>query len=217
MNKFEKSYSSIDSHTYQFYRNSSLYSFWKLSLDITGHSSNDRTLEAGCGAGITVDFPNSIGIEISKSAKSLASESVNDRIIVGDILVYPFKTKFNVILDSHLAHCLSGVEEIAQYFKRCFDLLESGGHFLLEIMVQPRNLEVDAGFVFNIERSTIEKSGKVHRTVLGAREVEDLLLSFGVKIVYLRVDGNIKFIPYSHRSESLPTDPERMRVICLKE
>ena len=217
MNKFDMTYNTIDSDSYRFSPNLSLLGFWRVAKDIVGASDEDSILEVGCGPGLTLDFINSTGIEISTKALELTESSVKSKIILGDVLHFEFNQIFKVILDSHTAHCLSGAAELSSYFKKCFDLLEFGGHFLLEIMVRPKNLVLDPGYSYNSDSSTIEKSGVIHRTLLDARQIEDLVLECGLKIVYLRVDGNIKFIPYSHRSESLQTDPDRMRVICLKE
>jgi cyclopropane fatty-acyl-phospholipid synthase-like methyltransferase len=217
MNKFDMSYDSINSEGYKFVPNSSLKSFWMLAKGIAGLSDNASTLEVGCGAGLTLDIPKIQGIEISQKAKDLSRDEFTDNIYIGDFLTHRFNENFDVVLDSHMGHCLSSKDELSLYIKKVSNLLNSGGHFLLEIMVRPKNLALDSCFTFNHENSTIEKNGIVHRILLEARDIEDLVLDCGLKIVYLRVDGNIKFIPNSHRSESLPTDPDRMRLICLKE
>lgn len=221
MNSYERIFSNKISSSYKYLPNSSLLSLLELTHKLFIDDSHQEALELGCGTGLTFDFfdshLNSTGLDFSLSAINFAEEDSSSNFICEDILRFKSDKLWDWVFDSHLLHCLIGETQILQYLNTVFNLLRSGGVFSLELMVQTKDAYFDEGYIFNESDSCLYKDKTPVRTILGARAVEDLILSIGFKIVYLRVDENIKFIPIPGRSESFLHDPDRMRIICLKE
>lgn len=216
MNKFDNAYKSVNSESYS--PNCSLIEFFDFASTRYLQSSHTDILEVGCGRGLTLSDSNLdlilSGIEISSEACS----AVNDqRIICADFLEHPFDSCFDLILDSHAAHCLSSVDKLKAYFKKSFETLNQDGLLIIEMMCQHSNFTADSGFSYDKNDYTLKRENIVHRIILPSREIEEIVQASGLKIVYLRVDETLKFIPYSHRSEALPSDPDRLRMICLKD
>ena len=181
----------------------------------------DSAIELGCGGGFllnSVDLSTEFeGLEITKAAVEYLRERYENKVYQSDILSFSSSKSWDLVLDAHLLHCLIGLDDFKKYFQVVERLLNHGGHLLLEVMCHSRAMEFDAGQFFDNESSILYSGERPIRTILTSREIEQIIIESGLKIVYLRVDENIKFIPNSHRSESRPSDPDRLRVICLKE
>ncbi|WP_127715908.1 trans-aconitate 2-methyltransferase [Halobacteriovorax sp. HLS] len=217
MNKYDTAFSNLKSKGYTFTPSDSLIEFCEFYKKSFNTHERPSILELGCGPYLHFYNEGSIGVELSSAAIEMAELSHSERITCSSIFDYQGSGKFDILFDSHLLHCLSSVSEVQKYFEVVSGLLNCGGHFLLECMVKPQRLVVDEGYLFDEDQFTLSHNGLVHRVILPTFELEKIVQACGLKIVYFRVDEKIKFIPYSHRSESLPTDPDRLRMICLKE
>jgi cyclopropane fatty-acyl-phospholipid synthase-like methyltransferase len=219
MTNFDNSYSSIKSGFYS--PNSSLLSFLEFAEDRFLNETHRSVLEIGCGNGLLKNHSdvrfNYSGVELSKTAYELLSNEDRSRVINEDFLTHDFDRTFDLLIDSHMAHCLSSIELLKSYFLKCRDLLNSGGVLLIELMVTHSSFRPDDGYIYDENEFTLKKGDVVHRLVLHSRFIEEIVQQADLKIVYLRVDETLKFIPYSHRSDALVTDPQRLRLICLKE
>ncbi|WP_372653133.1 class I SAM-dependent methyltransferase [Halobacteriovorax sp.] len=222
MEIYEEMYQSLITDSYSFEPNDSLIellNFFKSNfLRGCGEVSY---LEIGCGLGFHVNSKDCNwdveGLELSKSAVVYLSKISKKKVYQSDFLEFRPEASWDLILDSHLLHCTVGVESFKTYFENIFNILNPGGSFLLEVMCSSREMCFDENQFYNDETFILYQDELAIRTILPARDIEKIIIESGLKIVYLRVDEIIKFIPNSHRSESRPTDPDRMRVICLKE
>jgi len=190
-------------------------------MDLFKTENHTKALELGCGAGIIFDHLDfdllACGLDFSETAINFAKRYSDSEFICEDILNFETTRKWDLVLDSHLLHCLIGEEDIKNYLLSVHKLLNFGGVFSIELMVQTKKALFDEGYHYNDRDYCLYKDHIPIRTIFDARKIEELILMEGFKIVYLRVDENIKFIPTTSRSESFTNDPDRMRIICIKE
>ncbi|GEM_PF-3307896 len=222
MHKYNEHYECLISEGYKFIPNESLLGLLDLyKSNFQGDLQVISYLEIGCGLGIHVNSKDSDweveGLELSKSAADHLCKATGCHIYHCDFLEFKPSKSWDLILDSHLLHCTIGIESFKEFFKNVFNILKHGGSFLLEVMCESKEMSFEDNQFFDDETHILYQDNYAFRTILPSRIVEELIIESGLKIVYLRVDEIIKFIPNSHRSESRPTDPDRMRVICLKE
>ncbi|OUR97165.1 hypothetical protein A9Q84_12625 [Halobacteriovorax marinus] len=221
MNLYEKAFSKEISDTYRYIPNSSLLSFAKFTLDKFTNASHKDVLEIGCGAGHIFDHIEtrlaSAGLDLSSSAIDFASANSSAEFICGDFLKLENHRKWDFIFDSHLIHCLIGQKCFEQYLSTAQDLLRSGGILSIELMTRAKRPAFDEGYSFNEFDNCLYRGETPIRSIFDARNIEEMILNSGLKIVYLRVDETLKFIPNPNRSDSYPSDPDRMRIVCLKE
>jgi cyclopropane fatty-acyl-phospholipid synthase-like methyltransferase len=106
----------------------------KLKL-ITTLSSNltkgDTILDFGCGPGIYMkllsDNYNVIGIDVSEDMLQHASQLLpNHKFYQGNFITLPIQEKFKAIYSISVLEYVP-VSQIELFFKKCYDLLESGG------------------------------------------------------------------------------------------
>ncbi|WP_417334940.1 class I SAM-dependent methyltransferase [Halobacteriovorax marinus] len=221
MSFYDHQYSNVLSDSYEYFPNDSLLDLIQLFKRQYPSFVPKKALEVGCGAGLhlvnTFEGLQIDGLDISEGAINYVSKENEGHFYCCDFLNFESERKWDLILDGHLLHCLIGASSFETYFSKVSELLSDKGYLLLEVMCNSRNMDFDEGFYFDERSSVLSDGSKEIRTILTAFEIEQLIQRNGLKIVYLRVDETIKFIPNSIRNESRPSDPDRMRVICLKE
>lgn len=219
---FER-YNNVFSDGYCFYPNESLVDFINFyrSLPLAPELI-ETSLEIGSAGGLhlidTSYFKDVEALDIVPSAAVHFKSNYPNNFYTTCFLDFNTKKKWDFILDAHLLHCLIGKSSFEQYFKKVYQCLVSGGHLVLEVMCESKVMSFDdAKQSFDFSTGVLYDEYGPVRTILPSMLIEKIIIESGLKIVYLRVDEIIKFIPSSHRSESRPNDPDRMRVICLKE
>ena len=219
-------YSSTYNSSYQlngaYERSDNIVSFVKEFSQLEKAKGVD-ILEVGCGRGSLIPALTDglvcgtlKAIDFSSVAIDQAKEYTNKVLFeCEDILFYEDSMKYDLIIDSHLFHCLEGVQALDSYLLKVCNLLKPGGKFFLETMVAGRDFLNFHKENYNDSKLYID--GKFSRTILTNGELESLLLSSGLKITYLYFPQDLKMIPESGRVDPLPSDPDAVRVILEKE
>lgn len=167
----------------------------------TGSGRGGVGLElARLGADVTlVDFSPSA---LEQAKKIFASQGLSVTTVVGDVGLpdVPLEGKFDIIVDSHLLHCLTGNPERSSYLKLVKDHLTDRGIFVAETMVHRKKLFIPDGFMFDQNFTLWQMFGewKPVRKILDSLDLENELISSGLHISYFYYYGQYGFVP--HRS-----------------
>ncbi len=153
---------------------------------------------ARLGAKITlIDF-SSHALEQAK--KIYASEGYEVNVVVGDV-THPdtmFSEKFDLIIDSHLLHCLTHDPDRSSYYKLVSDYLSERGVFIAESMVHRKKLFIPDGFMFD-EKNVLWQMLSVWtpvRRILDSLDLEKELNEARFEIIYFYYYGQYGFIPH---------------------
>ncbi len=155
---------------------------------------------AKLGADVTlVDFSPSA---LAQAESIYASQGLEAKTVVGDV-TFPdvtFPHKFDLIIDSHLLHCLTSDPDRSSYYQLISDHLSLGGVFVAETMVYRKKLFVPDGFMFDELKTLWQMFGKWTpvRRILDSLDLEQELQNAGFKIIYFYYYGQYGFVP--HRS-----------------
>ncbi len=173
-------------------------------------------LLARLGARVTlVDFSPTA---LAQASEVYASEGLEVETVEGDV-VHPDLTlphRFEIIIDSHLLHCLTEDPDRASYYRLISDHLTASGIFVAESMVHRKSLSIPDGFMLD-QRSVLWQllgSWTPVRRILDSLALEEELNSSGFNIVYFYYYGQLGFVP--HRSFlDLPTEilPAAVRLV----
>ena len=174
-------------------------------------------LLARLGAQVTlVDF-SPAGLEQAKNI--YASEGLEVRTVVGDV-THPdlnFSQKFDLIIDSHLLHCITEDPDRSSYYRLIGDYLTSRGIFVAETMVHRKKLFIPDGFMFD-EKNTLwqmfDKWRPVRR-ILDSLDLEKELNHSQFDIIYFYYYAQFGLVP--HRSfMDLPVEilPAAVRMVA---
>ncbi len=158
-----------------------------------------RALELGCGE-------SSVLANVDIDELFLYDKNSYHHNVVHDVLEKFPHNKVDLILDSHLAHCLKDSQDIRKYLSNVHLALNENGHFILEMMI--RNKSFDQ-FIGNQNVPT--------RTILTEREVEALLIQSNFKILYFTIAWGKKFILENHLEQPDKNHPDVLQVICIKK
>ena len=120
------------------------------------------------------------------------------------------------ILDGHYLHCLSSLPEVFQALGTIWHALEFDGLFAGEVMTAHKGLSFDHDLFFNHSESVLYKDDRPIRTILEAREWEQLFNDSGFSIQYFVCQASIKMIPQRERTIAMSGDPECLRFILKK-
>lgn len=117
---------------------------------------------------------------------------------------FPYKDH-DLIIDSHLAHCLRNEQEIIDYFTNCFHSLKEGGFLVSQMMIRSKNFE-------------LHFAGKdtSMRTILNAQRIEKILLEIGFKIEYFYIPYGRRFILENHLDIDERFHPDVLEFIAKK-
>lgn len=180
-------------------------------------------LLAGLGARVTLmDFsPSAL-----KQAKAIfESEGYEVETVVGDV-TFPdteFSHKFDLIVDSHLLHCLTDSPQRTSYYRLVNDYLTERGVFVAETMAHRKKLfvpEIPDGFMFdekNVLWQMLGGSWTPVRKILDSLDLEDELKAAHFEIIYFYYYGQYGFVPHKSFLD-LPSEvlPAAVRFVVRK-
>lgn len=116
--------------------------------------------------------------------------------------------QYDLIIDSHLLHCLSQKPERISYYSFVRDHLSEQGVFLAETMVHRKNMYFPEGFRFDRDEYVLwQNLGEwlPVRKIMDSLDLEVELKKAGFHIHYFYYYGKLGFIPHKHFLD-LPTD-----------
>lgn len=175
---------------------------------------------ARLGARITlVDFsPSAL-----EQAKSLyVTEGLEAQFILADVslpdLVLP--EKYDLMVDSHLLHCLTTDPERSSYLGLVRDYLTDTGIFVAETMVHRKKLFIPDGFMFDQNNVLWQMFGewKPVRRILDSLDLEKEINMAGLHITYFMYYANFGFVPHKSFME-IPSEilPAAVRMVLQKK
>ncbi len=185
-------------------------------------------LEVGCGKGSLFEEIeglrgswNVLGIDISKIAIEAAKKRLaghnNLFFQVSKIEDLEENNIFDVIIDSHVLHCLTDAKDRASYLGSMYKRLRPGGVIYIETMVAHKNLIFEFDQWMDFETCILYQNESPIRSIKEAFELEEEFISHGAKIFYLEVFESLQFIAHSQRSFVNQGDPEVLRALLFKE
>jgi SAM-dependent methyltransferase len=157
-------------------------------------------LLARLGAAVTlVDFSPTA---LAQARDLYAAEGLDVTVVDGDV-THPdmaLSHPFDLIVDSHLLHCLTEDPDRASYYRLVSDHLSPEGIFVAETMVHRKKLFIPDGFMYD-ERAVLWQllgTWTPVRRILDSLVLEEELNSARFNIVYFYYYGQYGFVP--HRS-----------------
>jgi SAM-dependent methyltransferase len=175
---------------------------------------------ARLGANITlVDFsPTAL-----KQAESIfALEGLTPKTIEADLGLPndSIDQKYDLILDSHLLHCITSAPERSSYFKLISDALTDRGIFVAETMVHRKKLFVPDGFMFDQNYVLWQMFGewKPVRKIPDSLDLEKEIIEAGLNISYFYYYGQFSFVPH-RKFMDIPAEvlPASVRMVLQKK
>lgn len=173
-------------------------------------------LLAKLGAKVTlIDFSPSA---LKQAETIFAAEGLEVNTIVADV-THPdieIGIKFDLIVDSHLLHCITEDPDRSSYYRLISDHLTERGIFVCETMVHRKKLHIPDGFMFDERFVLWQMFGKWTpiRRILDSLDLERELQDAQFNIVYFYYYGQYGFVP--HRSfMDLPAEilPAAVRLV----
>lgn len=183
-------------------------------------------LEAGCGDGCQFLFwknkPLSTFIEAfdwSPTAIEIAKERPENEEIkfsVQEATSFHYPQQFDLILDGHLLHCLTEVEDRLKYIQNIHQHLKLGGLFVGETMIEHKNFQLNDVVEVAYAEKVIYYKGEAQRYLADNFEIEHFLLDNGFKIEFFYIPYGLRVVPIPYRDKALSSDPEVVRFIARK-
>lgn len=162
------------------------------------------------GAQVTiVDFSPSA---IEQAEKLFTSEGLTVSSVVADV-THPdlmLEGKFDIIVDSHLLHCLTQDPDRSSYYGLIREHLTPQGIFVAETMVHRKKLFVPDGFMFDSQNVLWQMFGKWTpvRRILDSLDLEAEIKLAHLEIISFFYYGQYAFVPHKEfmdiPSEVLP-------------
>lgn len=189
-------------------------------LEAGGGRGGVGLLLARLGAKITlVDFSPTA---LEQAEKIYALEGYEVKTVKGDV-THPdlaLSQKFDLIVDSHLLHCLTGDPERSSYYRFVTDHLTERGIFVAETMVHRKKLFIPDGFMFDERHVLWQMFGKWTpvRRILDSLDLEKELQEADLNIIYFYYYGQYGFVP--HRSfMDIPAEilPAAVRMVVQRK
>lgn len=175
---------------------------------------------ARLGADLTlVDFSPSA---LEQAGKLFALEGFNPKIIEADVTHpdVPLPEKYDLIVDSHLLHCLITDPERFSYLQLVRDHLKDNGIFVAETMVHRKKLYIPDGFMFDPNNVLWQMFGewKPVRRILDSLDLENEFNKAGFTITYFMYYANYGFVPHPTFME-IPSEilPAAVRMVVQKK
>jgi ubiquinone/menaquinone biosynthesis C-methylase UbiE len=183
-------------------------------------------LEAGCGDGCQYLFwknkPLSTFIEAfdwSETGIEIAKEKAENceiKFSIQDATSFSYPQQFDIILDSHLLHCLTETEDRSKYIKRVYDHLKLQGLFVGETMIEHKNFVLNDAVEVAYAEKVIYYKGEAQRYLASSFEIEEFLINSGFKIEFFYIPYGLRMVPIPYREKALSSDPEVVRFIARK-
>lgn len=153
---------------------------------------------ARLGARVTlVDFSPSA---LAQAEALFAAEGFSVRTVTADV-THPdtsFAEQFDLIVDSHLLHCLTGDADRSSYYQLISDHLADDGIFVAESMVHRKKLFIPDGFMFDEKNTLWQMFGKWTpvRRILDSLDLEAEIKNNGFGIIYFMYYAQYAFVPH---------------------
>lgn len=187
-----------------------------------------KVLELGSGRGGVGLHLAKLGAEItlvdySPSALTQAEiiyalENIPVKTIEGDV-THPdisLNEKYDIIVDSHLLHCLTEDPDRSSYYRLISDHLKPYGIIVAETMVHRKKLFIPDGFMFDERNVLWQMFGKWTpvRRILDSLDLEAELNSAGFDIVMFLYYAQYGFVPHNSFME-IPAEvlPASVRMV----
>lgn len=169
-----------------------------------------KVLETGAGRGGAGLLLKRLGAQVTlidfsptalEQAKQLyANEGFEVETVVGDV-THPdvgFNQKFDIIVDSHLLHCITDDPDRSSYYKLVSEHLSLRGIFVVESMVHRKKLFIPDGFMFDERNVLWQMFGKWTpvRRILDSLDLEKELNEAQFHILYFYYYGQYGFVPH---------------------
>jgi SAM-dependent methyltransferase len=174
---------------------------------------------ARLGAQVTLlDFSPSA---LAQAEKVFALENLSVKAVVGDVARpdVMLEEKFDIIVDSHLLHCLTEDPDRVSYYRLIQDSLVSDGIFVCESMVHRKKLNIPDGFMFDQRNVLWQMFGKWTpiRRILDSYDLENELKSCDFDIKYFIYYGQFAFVPHKDFMD-IPSEvlPAAVRMVLSK-
>ena len=175
---------------------------------------------ARLGADVTlVDFSPSA---LEQASKLFAQEGFTPKIVEADVS-HPDVTlpeKYDLMVDSHLLHCLCFDPERFSYLQLVRDHLKDQGIFVAETMVHRKKLYIPDGFMFDPNNVLWQMFGewKPVRRILDSLDLENEINLSGLHIAYFMYYAQFGFVPHKSFME-IPTEilPASVRMVLQKK
>jgi len=183
-----------------------------------------KALEIGCGSGSLLNevcdkTVNKLCIDNSTSAVLLAKsrrEFSNIHFHKLDALnIREIDEKFDLIVDSHLLHCLNSFDEVISYLEAVRDCLSDNGYFVIETISLDKSF-VDARALDYQDYISADFKNVGRRILFDSRILEELILSIGFDIKVLKFPVGSKIIFDNSRVEAREDDPNVIQLILRK-
>ncbi len=184
-------------------------------------------LELGCGMGslshyLAPKFAYYMGVDYSDlaimNARAIADlKSMPLNFKVHDVTsTENLSLKFDLIIDSHLWHCLTTAEQRKKYLQFIKNHLNPGGQFLLETMVFQKSLQVPVGYYFNqdyVLGKQFDEEVLPIRSIRKSIDIEADITRAGLNISYLYYHSELSFDVFDEYSD-YPADslPKTLRL-----
>jgi SAM-dependent methyltransferase len=189
-----------------------------------------QILEAGCGLGGLSFYLSKMGfythgVDQSKLAISMAREINKNKSLYAkftgqDLCNSEASEQFDIVVDSHLLHCLVDKNDRESYLAFVKNSLTDDGLFFLETMCYQAKIQIPIGYEFDASFKLYKEIGdeKIpYRKIIDSIELEQELKSMGFKIKYLYYHNELSFDVFSEykdlNAESLP---KTIRLVASK-
>jgi 2-polyprenyl-3-methyl-5-hydroxy-6-metoxy-1,4-benzoquinol methylase len=153
---------------------------------------------ARLGASVTlVDFSHHA---LNQARELYRSQGLEVTTIQSDLTlpVTQLEKKYDLIIDSHLLHCIPLDPERISFYKFIYDHLSDEGIFISETMVHRKKIFLPEGFMMDQQNILWQLLGKWTpvRRVLDSLDLENELNSSGFKIIYFYYYGQLGVVPH---------------------
>jgi len=169
-----------------------------------------RVLEMGAGRGglglhlallgaqvTLMDFSSTA---LSQADQIFESQGLKVRTFLGDVTQpdVELSEKFDLIIDSHLLHCLTEDPYRSSYYRLVKDHLKPEGIFLAETMVHRKKIFIPDGFMFDEKNVLWQMLGQWTpvRRILDSLDLEKELKEAQFEIIYFYYYGQYGFVPH---------------------
>ncbi len=133
-----------------------------------------------------------------------------------DILDLNIINTYALVMDTHLLHCLGSLESYQKALMNIHRALKPGGLFLLETMISHSQMAFELNLKYEPSNFQLYKGDRVSRLVLPSIIVEEQFINAGFKIEYFKVEDGLRMIPHDGREESIPEDPQVLRLVASR-